>query len=31
LVRVEPSQLLAETPQLWVGVSLGLNCQVWGG
>jgi hypothetical protein len=31
LVRVEPSQLLAETPRFWLGVSLGLNCQVWGG
>lgn len=31
LVRVEPSQLLAETPRLWLGVTLGLNYQVWGG
>ncbi len=31
LVRVEPSQLLAETPRFWVGVALGLNFQVWGG
>jgi hypothetical protein len=31
LVRVEPAQLLAETPRFWLGVSLGLNCQVWGG
>jgi hypothetical protein len=30
-VRVEPAQLLAETPRFWLGVSLGLNCQVWGG
>jgi hypothetical protein len=31
LVRVEPLQLLAETPRLWLGVTLGLNYQVWGG
>jgi hypothetical protein len=31
LVRVEPAQLLAETPRFWLGVSLGLNFQVWGG
>jgi hypothetical protein len=31
LVRVEPSALLAETPRFWLGLSLGLNCQVWGG
>jgi len=31
LVRVEPSRLLAETPRFWLGVSLGLSCQVWGG
>jgi hypothetical protein len=31
LVRVEPATLLAETPRFWLGVSLGLNCQVWGG
>ena len=31
LVRVEPSHLLAETPRFWLGVSLGLKCQVWGG
>jgi hypothetical protein len=30
-VRVEPSQLLAETPRFWLGVALGLNYQVWGG
>lgn len=31
LVGVEPSQLLAETPRFWLGVSLGLSYQVWGG
>lgn len=31
LVRVEPSQLLAETPRFWLGVALGLNYQIWGG
>lgn len=31
LVRVEPSQLVAETPRLWLGVTLGLNYQLWGG
>lgn len=31
LVRVEPSQFLAETPRFWLGVALGLNYQVWGG
>jgi hypothetical protein len=31
LVRIEPAQLLAETPRFWLGISLGLNCQVWGG
>jgi hypothetical protein len=30
-VRVEPTQLLAETPRFWLGVTLGLNYQVWGG
>ena len=31
LVRVEPTQLLAETPRFWLGVALGLNYQIWGG
>jgi hypothetical protein len=31
LVRVEPTQLLAETPRVWVGVTLGLDYEVWGG
>jgi hypothetical protein len=31
LVRVEPSQLLAETPRFWLGVALGLNYEIWGG
>jgi hypothetical protein len=31
LVRVEPSQLLAETPRFWLGIALGLNYQIWGG
>lgn len=31
MVRIEPSQHLAETPRFWLGVSLGLNYQVWGG
>lgn len=30
-VRVEPTDLLAETPRLWLGVTLGLNYQVWDG
>lgn len=31
LVQVEPSNLLAETPRLWLGVTLGLNYEIWGG
>lgn len=31
LVQVEPSNLLAETPRFWLGVTLGLNYQIWGG
>lgn len=31
LVQVEPSHLLAETPRFWLGVTLGLNYQIWGG
>jgi hypothetical protein len=30
-VRVAPSQLLAETPALWLGVILGINYKIWGG
>ena len=30
LIRVEPSQLLAETPRFWLGLALGLNYQLWG-
>lgn len=30
-VRVEPSQLLAETPVFWLGVALAINYQIWGG
>ena len=31
LVQVEPSNLLAETPRFWLGVTLGLSYQIWGG
>lgn len=31
LVQVEPSNLLAETPRFWLGVTLGLNYEIWGG
>lgn len=31
LVQVQPSHLLAETPRLWLGVTLGLNYQIGGG
>ena len=31
LVQVEPSHLLAETPHLWLGVTLGLSYQIGGG
>jgi hypothetical protein len=31
LVQVEPSHLLAETPRLWLGVTLGLNYEIGGG
>jgi hypothetical protein len=31
MVQVEPSHLLAETPRLWLGVTLGLSYQIWSG
>ena len=31
VVRVEPAEVLAETPRWWAGVTLGLNYEVWGG
>lgn len=31
LVQIEPSHLLAETPRLWLGVTLGLSYQIGGG
>jgi hypothetical protein len=30
VVGVEPGRVLAETPRWWLGVSLGLSCEVWG-
>jgi hypothetical protein len=31
VVELDPGRVLAETPRLWLGVSLGLSCEIWGG